>query len=542
MPMPLRLRQSGKTGVPLLEIVLLVGVLGGLVWFASNAMRKARQRAVLAILKPRGISGEFDESGWLTGLDAQGIPDDQFSLSEFRSLRDILVLNLDHTEASDESLKNLPTALGLRELSLTGTAIGDAGCQEIARHSGLAQLDLRLTLVSDDGVRSLSALKHLQVLRLAQTWVTDAGLVSLKNLPRLEVLDLRDTAVTDDGLSTLAGLLVLKQLLLKNSDVTPGGVDRLRFERPDLNVEFAAGIDESVTVRLRELQFSLDYTDSDPFHTAAEGEQLREFRAAGMKLYQLSGRAKSSGVGLSGGWASVMQCDGRSNFGDGHLKWLTRFRQLEQLSVKSRSAKETLGSVTDEGMAHLLRNRMLRQLSLIGTSVTDEGLAAVARLPRLTHLWLDGLSVSEEGLRTLRKAKRLSWLGLNRTDLSPEAILQLNALKLKSLELRDAGIGEAELQAIGQLEKLEQLDISRNTFLGPGLAHLARLKLLKRLDLSQTAVTDEDAQTLLSFSDTLRDVVLTRSRVSPAAVLRLLKSGRDWEITMVIPMDIPIVE
>ena len=514
--MPLRLRQSGKTGVPLLEIVLLVGVLGGLVCFASNAMRKARQRAVLAILKPRGITGEFDESGWLIGLDGRGIPDDQFSLSEFRSLRDIPVLNLDHTEATDESLKNLPTALGLRELSLTGTAIGDAGCEEIARHSGLAQLDVRLTFVSDDGVRSLSTLKQLQILRLAQTWVTDVGLASLKSFPRLAVLDLRDTAVTDDGLSNLAELPALKQLLLKNSDVTVEGVARLRSERPGLKIEFAAEIDESVTVRLQELHFSSSY---------------KGFKS-GSRLYEVSGHENSSGleVGLANGRAYVLRESGRTEFSDAHFEMLTRFRQLERLSVAP-----PCGSVTDAGAAHLPRNRMLRQLSLIGTSVTDRGLDSVVRLPRLTHLWLDGLSVSEKGLRTLRKARRLSWLGLNRTDLTPEAILQLNARKLKSLELRDAGIGEAELQAIGQLETLEQLDLSQNAFLGPGLQSLAKLKSLKRLDLSQTAVTDEDALELLNFSDTLRDVVLTRSRVSQSVLEKLRASGREWEITMVIP-------
>lgn len=507
--------------MPLLEIVLLVGVLGGLVWFASNAMRKARQRAVLAVLKPRGISGEFDASGWLIGLDARGIPDDRFSLSEFRNLHDIPVLKLDHTEATDESLKNLPTSLGLRELSLSGTAIGDVGCQEIARHSGLAQLDVRLTFVSDDGVRSLSALKQLQVLRLAQTWVTDDGLASLKNLPRLSVLDLRDTAVTDDGLSTLAELAELKQLLLKNSDVTPGGVARLRSKRPDLDVEFAAGIDESVTVQLREPNIDpSDVKSKHVFATAAEGDQLK----------QLVGLPISSSVEFKNGWATFVRGNAKPDFNDGHFEMLTRFRQLERLSLTPPR-----GSVTDAGVAHLLRNRMLRQLSLIGTDATDEGVASVARLPRLTHLWLDGHSISEKGLRTLREARQLSWLGLSRTSLTPDAIRQLSALELKSLEIRDAGIGEAELQAIGQLETLEQLDLSQNAFLGPGLQSLAKLKSLKRLDLSQTAVTDEDVQKLLNFSDTLRDVVLTRSRVSPAVVAELRDSGREWEITMVIP-------
>jgi hypothetical protein len=297
---PIQLRRSGQSGVPLLEILLLVGVLGGLVWFASNAMRKARQRAVL---KPRGITGEFDESGWLIGLDARGIPDDQFSLTEFRVLKDIPALNLDHTEAADESLKQLPTALGLRELGLVGTAIGDAGCLEIARHSGLTQLDVRLTFVSDDGLQTLSTLKQLQVLRLAQAWVTDAGLASLKSLPRLAVLDLRDTAVTDDGLSKLAELPALKQLLLKNSDVTVEGVARLRSERPDLQIEFTAGIDESVTIRLRELNFSLDYSDSDPFDTAAESEQLGKFAITDAQLYRYIGEPISSAVGLTDGWA-----------------------------------------------------------------------------------------------------------------------------------------------------------------------------------------------------------------------------------------------
>jgi hypothetical protein len=177
--------------------------------------------------------------------------------------------------------------------------------------------------VADDGLRSLSTLKQLQVLRLAQTWVTDAGLASLKSLPRLAVLDLRDTAVTDDGLNRLAELPSLKQVLLKNSDVTEDGVERLRSERPDLEIEFAAGIDESVTVRLRELNFSSTYTDSDPFLTAAEGEQLSEFQASDADLYQYVGRASSSGVGLSDGWASFVLDDGRTKFSDRHLKLVT---------------------------------------------------------------------------------------------------------------------------------------------------------------------------------------------------------------------------
>jgi len=501
--------------VPLLEILLLVGVLSGLVWFASNAMRKARQRAVLAILQPRGISGEFDASGWLTGLDARGIPDDQFSLTEFRSLRDIPVLNLDHTEASDKDLVNLPSGIGLKRLTLVATAVSDAGCGDLAGHADLTHLDVRLTFVADEGVAKLATLRNLEQLRLAQTWVTDSGLKPLRRLPRLMLLDLRDTAVTDEGLRILAESKSLKQLLLKNSDVTSEGVASLQSARPDLKIEYSPEIDESVRVEFREPNF----VDTEPleFRTVVEGE-----------IYDTLTNGPFPMTSLHFGYVKAVHVHKWEKMNDSQMESFQKLRRLEWLGVEHTA-------VTDAGVAHLMRNRMLSQVSLDGTKVTDEGLRPLTKLPRLTHLWLGGLPITENGVRILRDARHLWWLGLNETCLTPDALRQLKSLALRSLEIRNAGLGPAELEALSELTTLRHLDVSRNAFLGPGLRHLAKLKSLTYLDLSQTAVTDQDAETLLKFPDTLRDVVLTRSRVSQSVLEKLRASGREWEITMVIP-------
>lgn len=516
--MPIRLRRSERSGVPLLEILLLFGVLGGLVWFASNAMRKARQRAVLAVLKPIGVTGEFDESGWLTGLDATTIPDDRFSLDGFQSLHDIFTLNLNHTELTDDELKNLPSGLGLRELSLVGTAIGDDGCAEIARHSGLTKLDVRLTFVADEGLAALSSLQNLEELRLGQTWVTDAGLPSLRQLRRLKTLDLRDTAVTDEGLLTLAKLKSMNRLLLKNSDVTAEGVSKLKAARTDLEIEFSPELDESVAERLVEPRF-YDKPDVE-FRTAAEGEVCQTFEVGQFTM-----------CSMEFGWVKAIHAQSFKDMNDDHMAMLPRLRQLQWLELENTG-------VTDAGLAHLTRNRMLTHLSLSGTKITDEGLKSLVRLPRLNRLWLNGLPISGEGIRTLYSAKRLTRLGISNTPLPTGTLQMLNPIGLKHLEIRNARIGEAELEAIGELQSLETLDLSNNPFLGPGLHHLAKLKSLTHLDLSRTAVTDLDAPSLLDFPETLKEVILARARVSESVAEKLRASGRDWTIKTSKPVDI----
>lgn len=508
--MPIRLRRSERSGVPLLEILLLVGVLGGLIWFASNSMRKARQRAVLAVLKPIGVTGEFDESGWLTGLDATTIPDDRFSLDGFQSLHDIFTLNLNHTEVTDEELKKLPSGLGLRELTLIGTAIGDPGCTEIARHDGLKKLDVRLTFVADDGVAAFSKLQNLEELRLGQTWVTDAGLPSLRQLRRLKTLDLRDTAVTDEGLSTLARLKSLQRLLLKNSDVTAEGVSALQASLPDLEIEFSPELDESVAERLVEPDF---YETPDvEFRTAAEGEVCQTFEVGPFTM-----------CSLEYGWVKAIHAQSFKEMNDDHMAMLPRLRQLQWLEVEN-------SGVTDAGLAHLTRNRMLTDLSLSGTKITDEGLKSLVRLPRLNRLWLNGLRISGEGIRTLYSAKRLTRLGISNTPLPKGTLQMLNPIGLKHLEIRNSRIGEEELAAIGELQSLETLDLSNNPFLGPGLHHLAKLESLVELNLSRTAVTDLDALRLMEFPESLKKIDLTRARVSESVAEGLRATRGGWTI------------
>ena len=154
---------------------------------------------------------------------------------------------------------------------------------------------------------------------------------------------------------------------------------------------------------------------------------------------------------------------------------------------------------------------MLTQLSLSGAKISDEGLKSLVRLPRLNQLWLNGLRISGEGIRTLYSAKRLKRLGISDTPLPKGTLQMLDPIGLKHLEIRNARISEEELEAIGELQSLETLDLSNNPFLGPGLHHLAKLESLVELNLSRTAVTDLDAPSLLEFPESLKKIgVLNR--------------------------------
>jgi len=181
---------------------------------------------------------------------------------------------------------------------------------------------------------------------------------------------------------------------------------------------------------------------------------------------------------------------------------------------------------------------MLTQLSLSGAKISDEGLKSLVRLPRLNQLWLNGLRISGEGIRTLYSAKRLKRLGISDTPLPKGTLQMLDPIGLKHLEIRNARISEEELEAIGELQSLETLDLSNNPFLGPGLHHLAKLESLVELNLSRTAVTDLDAPSLLEFPESLKTVDLSRARVSESVAEKLRASGRDWTIKTIKPVDI----
>ena len=208
-----------------------------------------------------------------------------------------------------------------------------------------------------------------------------------------------------------------------------------------------------------------------------------------------------------------------------------KLKALDQLEELNLFAAEF---ITDAAMAFLRGNRRLTALNLRGTDVTDTSLAYIAELAQLKSLDISFTQITDVGLEHLSALAQLEELNLGGNKISGAGLHVLKLLpKLKKLSFygiqrRNAGwcwapvVTDLELETISLVTGLEDLNIGygvalgapRPTDLGPtdgeaecriaggtritdlGVAKLARLEKLKRLDLSGAAITSNGLKSL----------------------------------------------
>ena len=129
-------------------------------------------------------------------------------------------------EAKDSS-RVVFTAVGL------GDRFDDAALAKLAPVlPSMVSLDISHTAVTDDGVKILASATGLKSLRLAETLIGDASLETLVNLTELESLNLYGTQVTSQGLIKLCSLQKLKKLYLWRTKVDEMTLQDLREKLP----------------------------------------------------------------------------------------------------------------------------------------------------------------------------------------------------------------------------------------------------------------------------------------------------------------------
>jgi len=210
---------------------------------------------------------------------------------------------------------------------------------------------------------------------------------------------------------------------------------------------------------------------------------------------------------------------------DRGIEKLQQLRQLEDLTL---NASEFL---TDAAVAHLRANQALRRLVLRGVDITDVGMPHIAELANLRVLDLSHTMVGDVGLESLPSLTELEELklggdaitGLNLNFL--KLLPKLKKLSLHGIQRRNAGacwtplITDLDLDAIALLSGLEELDLGIGISLGMGgkpaaegggncsvtggiqlsdlgLAKLAALKKLRRLDVSGARLTPAGIEVL----------------------------------------------
>ena len=216
-----------------------------------------------------------------------------------------------------------------------------------------------------------------------------------------------------------------------------------------------------------------------------------------------------------------------------------RLKALDQLEDLNMSAAEF---ITDAAIAFLRGHRQLKTLNLRGTDVTDTSLSYVAALPQLKSLDISFTQISDVGLEHLASLAELEELHLGGNKISGVGLHVLKLLpKLKTLSFygiqrRNAGwcwapvVTDLELDTISLVGGLEALNIGlgvalgtgRPADLGPadgeaecriaggtritdlGLAKLASLKKLRRLDVSGATITANGVKALAAFRELRR--------------------------------------
>jgi len=203
------------------------------------------------------------------------------------------------------------------------------------------------------------------------------------------------------------------------------------------------------------------------------------------------------------------------------IERLAKLAQLEELNL------DTAEAITDAAIAFLRANHKLRRLNLRGTDVTDTGLEYLGTLTGLTSLNISETQVTDIGLENLAALDQLEELDLGGNKISGvgldvlKLLPKLRKLSFHGIQRRNAGVcwapvvTDAEMDTIALLTGLEDLNVGWGVGLGLpdpmapsrplsemdchlnggirvtdlGVAKLASLKRLRRLDLSGSAIT-----------------------------------------------------
>jgi internalin A len=235
---------------------------------------------------------------------------------------------------------------------------------------------------------------------------------------------------------------------------------------------------------------------------------------------------------------------------------MERLKALDRLEELNLFASEF---ITDAAIAFLRGNQQLRVLNLRGTDVTDTSLAYVAQLAHLKSLDISFTQITDVGLEHLASLAELEELNLGGNKISGAGLHVLKLLpKLRKLSFygiqrRNAGwcwapvVTDLELDTIALLGGLEDLNIGfgvglgvpRPDDLGPadgeaecriaggtrvtdlGLAKLAALKKLRRIDLSGSAITAAGLKTLAALPQLERLSLWNVKGIDDAAVAQL---------------------
>lgn len=231
-----------------------------------------------------------------------------------------------------------------------------------------------------------------------------------------------------------------------------------------------------------------------------------------------------------------------TNVNDDGIRSLAQLRKLRMLAVLpiERYEKQGFGPtqwsypfiarradrprITGKALQSLASVQTIESLDLQDANLQSSDLALLASWPKLSSLGLPNV-IDDEAVKHLQSCRRLHQLTLGNREitapelhrlaeckslrklvltcatLSKEALEALSRLEtVESIELIDCGLTDEHLQYLHGSPRLNELALPRNEINGPGLVHLAKLKI-KSLGLEFNNVRDETLQDLSQLTN-----------------------------------------
>ena len=185
-------------------------------------------------------------------------------------------------------------------------------------------------------------------------------------------------------------------------------------------------------------------------------------------------------------------------------------------------------------MSHLWQFSSLRVVDLFNVGLDDRGLELLSRLEQLRRLHIRYCPITGAGVQHLARMRSLCDLELGGCALDDAALDVLPSLRgLVTLSLWENAITDEGCWKIAnaKMEELRRLDLSDTWITDEGLKALAQLPKLKSLMLSGTRITDKGLEALETMD--LDWIMLDSTNVTSAGVHRLRQcmphAGIEWD-------------
>ncbi len=326
-----------------------------------------------------------------------------------------------------------------------------------------------------------SKLNEIYGIDLSKTDVTDDWLINLESMPNLKEVIAKGTRITDKGVGLLSKLPALVDLDLRRTKIQGQNLGRLphlkilqigdnRFTNPTIFSQLAA-LHELESLSIAFCKFS--WIDLSPKTTLEQRDV-----ALAKSISQLSKLKRLDTLAVEGQPMSTIS-----------------FRVLKELPELAHL--RAMATEIDSRSLELLNPEKMRLFDLsYCTKINDAAVDFIGRCNRLNYLNLSHTKVSGQGVSRIpgHHMEQLLLSGLDLHEIQPNLLASMP--KLWNLELSNTGLTDTGVVSLSKHTQLRQLNVSENSLSDACVPHLASIKTLSVLVISETNITKQGLERL----------------------------------------------